>query len=112
MEVAITDDRPIFGQVSLIVKNKEKWWLIFELLETIAYDENLFAWELKSSNRFSIFDPCQLNYYHKGLDLYSVNNSTYVCFTVRLTSYEWFLPIADSQFELFLRVFFLTHYLM
>lgn len=86
--VALIDDQPIFGQVSYIVKNKEKWWLIIELLETVAYDENLFAWELKSSNRFSIFDPCELNYYHKGLDFYLVNNSTYVSFAVRLTSYE------------------------
>jgi hypothetical protein len=86
--VADRDDQPIFGQVTCIVKKKEKWWLVVDLLETVRYDEDLFAWELKTNEDFSLFDPCQLKYYHKGLDYYELNNSTYVSFTTRLTAYH------------------------
>lgn len=81
------DDQPIFAQLSYIVKNKEKWWLVFDLLKIVNYDENMFAWQLTSNDDFSVFDPYQLDFYHKGLDFYKVNNSTYVSFTARLTSY-------------------------
>ena len=82
------DEQPKFGQVSYIVKNKEKWWLIVDALKTVAYDENFFAWELRSNDDFSVFDPSQLDFYYKGLDFYRVNGSTYVSFTARLTSYH------------------------
>jgi len=81
------DDQPIFGQISFIVKNEEKWWLVVDLLKIVTYDENMFAWKLISNDDFSVVDPYQLDFYHKGLDFYEVNNSTYVSFTARLTSY-------------------------
>lgn len=86
--IADGDDRPIFGQVACIVRKKEKWWLIVDVLETVRYDEDYFAWELKSNDNIVLFDPSQMRYYHKGLDLYEVNNSTYVSFTTRLTAYH------------------------
>ncbi|CAF1538951.1 unnamed protein product [Adineta steineri] len=35
----------------------QKWWLLMDLLNTIAYNEDLFAWEIKSIDHYSIIDP-------------------------------------------------------
>ena len=88
IEMADIDDQPLFGQICYIVKRNEKWWLIVELLETIGFDDNLFAWQLKTTDRFSILDPYQVRYYHKGLDCYRVNHFTYVSFTSRPTRHH------------------------
>jgi hypothetical protein len=80
------NEQPVFAQIVFIIKVNEKWWLLVDLLNTIAYNEDLFAWEIKSIDRYSIINPCQLKYYYKGLDIYQVNNSSFVSFTARLTS--------------------------
>ncbi|CAF1508893.1 unnamed protein product [Adineta ricciae] len=80
-------EQPIFAQILFIMKMKEKWWLLADILNTISYDEDLFAWEVKSIDHYSMLDPCQLRYYYKGLDVYQVNNSSFVSFTNRLTLY-------------------------
>ncbi|CAF1512982.1 unnamed protein product [Adineta ricciae] len=82
------NEQPVFAQIVFIVKVEEKWWLLVDLLETVAYNEEYFAWEIKSSDRYSIIDPCRLKYYYKGLDIYEVNHSSFVSFTARLTPYE------------------------
>lgn len=86
--VSDLDDQPVFGQVVNIVRMKEKWWIIMDLLRTVGYDEHLFAWNLKSIEKFSLVDPCELRYFHKGLDFYALDNSTYVSFSTRLTAYR------------------------
>lgn len=80
-------EQPVFVQIISILKTNEKWWLLVDLLETSTYDENLFAWEIKSIDRYNILDPSCLKYYYKGLDIYELNNSTFVTFTARLTLY-------------------------
>jgi hypothetical protein len=81
------DEQPVFGQIFFILKTKEKWWLLVDTLETIAYDEKLFAWEIKSMDHLSIIDPDHLKYYYKGLDVYESNNASFVSFSARLTLY-------------------------
>lgn len=86
--IAVIDDQPLFAQLCFIVKRNGKWWLVVERLETIKFDDNLFAWQLNASGCFSILDPCELRIFYKGLDCYQANNSTYVSFTSRLTSHD------------------------
>ena len=80
-------EQPVFSQVAFILKMQEKWWLLIDLLEIVSYNEEFFAWEIKSINRYTTVDPYELKYFHKGLDVYKVNNSSFVSFTARLTSY-------------------------
>ncbi|CAF1058741.1 unnamed protein product [Adineta steineri] len=51
------NEQPIFAQVVFIIKIDQKWWLLMDLLNTIAYNEDLFAWEIKSIDHYSIIDP-------------------------------------------------------
>lgn len=82
------NEQPVFAQIVFIVKVNEKWWLLVDLLDTVAYSEEYFAWEIKSIDRYSIIDPYRLKYYYKGLDIYEVNHSSFVSLIARLTSYE------------------------
>jgi hypothetical protein len=81
-------EQPIFAQIIYILRRNEKWWLFVNILNTILYDEELFAWEIKSIHNYAILDPSELRYYYKGLDIYQVKNSSFVSFTSRLTSYQ------------------------
>lgn len=80
-------ETPRFVQVIRILKMNHKWWLLVDLLETICYNEDLCSWQLKSINNYSMLDPYGLKYYYKGLDIYELNNSSFVSFTARLTLY-------------------------
>ncbi|CAF1056583.1 unnamed protein product [Rotaria magnacalcarata] len=80
-----SDEQPLFGQIASILKKEEKWWLLMDKLETIVYDEQLFAWKLESINKFCVVDPYDLEYYHQGLDIYEINNASYVSFIGRFT---------------------------
>jgi hypothetical protein len=90
--VYITDllydtEQPIFIQLVFILKIEEKWWFVVDLLNTVSYDEELFGWQIKSIDSYCIIDPGELKYFYKGLDVYQVNNASFVSFTARLTSY-------------------------
>ncbi|CAF1430455.1 unnamed protein product [Adineta steineri] len=78
-------EQPIFAQVIMIIKKKEKWWLLADILNTICCDENLSAWQIQSTTRYSLIDSNDLTYYHKGLDIYIVNNLSFISFISRLT---------------------------
>ncbi|CAF3429711.1 unnamed protein product [Rotaria socialis] len=39
----------IFAQIIMILKKNEKWWLLVDILDTICYDEKLFAWQIQST---------------------------------------------------------------
>ncbi len=78
-------EAPLFVQVVNIIKLTHKWWLLVDILTNIGYDDKLCAWEIKSIDKFAILDPYSMKYYHKGLDIYEVDNATFVTFTARLT---------------------------
>jgi hypothetical protein len=78
-------EAPQFAQVINIIKLTHKWWLLVDILTTVGYDDKLCAWEIKSMDKFVILDPSSMKYYHKALDIYEVDNSTFVTFTARLT---------------------------
>ena len=82
-----TNEIPRFFQIVSILKMNYKWWLLVDMLETICYDEKLCAWEIKSIGDFSILDPDRLKYYYKGLDIYELDNSSFISFTARFTLY-------------------------
>jgi hypothetical protein len=65
----------------------EKWWLLVDILDTTLYCEKLCAWEVQTMGRYTMIDPNELKYFYKGLDIYVVNNLSFVSFTSRLTSY-------------------------
>jgi hypothetical protein len=88
IDLTKTTEQPIFVQITFIVKTNEKWWLLVDVLETLSYDENLFAWEVRSIDHFAILDPSRLKYYYKGLDIYELNNSSFISFTARLTLFQ------------------------
>jgi hypothetical protein len=76
---------PKFAQILYILKKSNKWWLLLDELQTMCYDEKICAWEIRSTNHFSMVDPNNLKYYYKGLDIYHINNSSFVTYTSRLT---------------------------
>jgi hypothetical protein len=78
-------EQPIFAQVVFILKMNEKWWLLVDILDTMSYNEKLFAWEIESIGRYSMIDPNELKYFYKGLDIYVVNNLSFVSLISRLT---------------------------
>jgi hypothetical protein len=82
-----TNETPRFFQVVNILRMNLKWWLLVDMLKTVCYDEKLCAWEIKSFDHFSVVDPYLLTYYYKGLDIYELNNSSFISFTARLTMY-------------------------
>ncbi|CAF1262315.1 unnamed protein product [Adineta ricciae] len=78
-------EQPSFAQIVFIVKMKEKWWLLVDMLDTMSYNEKLFSWQIQSMDHYSIIDPRELKYYYKGLDVYVVNDLSFVSFVSRLT---------------------------
>ena len=74
----MTHEQPIFAQIIFILKMSEKWWLLVDLLDTVAYSDKLCAWKIQSVDRYSIVDPNEMTYFHKGLDVYVVDNQSFV----------------------------------
>jgi hypothetical protein len=81
------DERPVLIQIFRILRMGQKWWLLVDMLETISYHNSLCAWEIRSTDAFSLIDPYTLKYWHKAMDVYELNNSSYVSFSARLTSW-------------------------
>ncbi|CAM4942781.1 unnamed protein product [Rotaria socialis] len=81
------NEAPGFIHVVNIIKKDQKWWLLVDILQTISYNDMLCAWEIKSTDNYSILDPHHLKYYAKGLDIYELNNSSFVSFNARFTFY-------------------------
>ncbi|CAF1441539.1 unnamed protein product [Adineta ricciae] len=87
ISLANLTEAPEFVQVINVIKLTHKWWLLVDVLTTVGYDDKLCAWEIRSMDQFRILDPYSMKYYLKGLDVYEIDNSTFVTFTARLTSY-------------------------
>ncbi|CAF3427803.1 unnamed protein product [Rotaria socialis] len=81
------NEAPGFIHVVNIIKKDQKWWLLVDILQTLSYNDMLCAWEIKSTDNYSILDPHHLKYYAKGLDIYELNNSSFVSFNARFTFY-------------------------
>ena len=86
IDLVDTNKTPRFVQIVRILRMNIKWWLLVDMLQTICYDEKLYAWEIRSVDSFSVLDPYCLKYYYKGLDVYELNNSSFISFTARLTT--------------------------
>lgn len=102
-------EQPIFIQLVFILKIEEKWWFVVDQLNTISYDEDLFAWQIKSIDNYCIIDPRELKYFYKGLDVYQVNNTSFVSFTARLTSYGWTRNACHAKDSIFVNLLSFFH---
>lgn len=83
-----TDDRPSFAQVTRILGVENLWILLIDLLETHSYSEDLCAWRITTNQNLSLIDPAQISYLHKGLDVYHVNQLSYISLTSKLTKWK------------------------
>jgi hypothetical protein len=82
------EERPIFAQVVRIVRAQCKWLLLVDRLITKSYHDDLCAWEIESIEDFSLVDPHEMKYFHKGLDVYEINRSSFVSLMKRLTNWH------------------------
>ncbi|CAF1447885.1 unnamed protein product [Adineta steineri] len=88
------NEQPIFGQIIRILKTNEKWWLLVDVLTTVGYDENLFAWEIKSTDHYVMLDPHNL----KSIPKVSKNSFENV---VNLLSYQKiFISISLIEYDI------------
>ena len=81
------DERPSFAQVVRIVRVKTDWIFILDRLRTNFYNGDLCAWEIETEEEFALLSPQQLKYFHKGLDVYVVDQSSYVSLSSRMTGW-------------------------
>jgi hypothetical protein len=82
------EEVPIFAEIRRILRLHNKWWLLVDRLRTKNYNESLCAWKLETTNDISILDPNELIFYHKGLDIYQIHNSSFVSLSNRMTRVE------------------------
>jgi hypothetical protein len=88
IELECPEERPVFVQIMRIVRAQTNWMLLVDRLRTKCYNDDLCAWQIETVEDFSLLDPLQLRYFHKGLDVYEINGSSYVCLTSRLTKWN------------------------
>jgi hypothetical protein len=81
-------DKPMFIQVIHIMRMSQKWWLLVDKLMTMHFHDLLCAWEVQTTNSYFILDPDELIYYHKALDVYELNNSSFVFLSSKITSWQ------------------------
>ncbi|CAF4841790.1 unnamed protein product, partial [Rotaria sp. Silwood2] len=80
------EEIPSFLHVIFILKIATDWLLIVEQLETVAFNESLWAYELEHTHLLSIKQPNELiHLLPKGLDIYQLNEKSYVNIFSRLT---------------------------
>lgn len=82
------EERPLFVQVLRIIRVQMQWMLFVDRLRIKRYDEDLCVWELETVEDLSLVHPRDLKYFHKGLDIYEVNQRTYVSLSSRLTNWS------------------------
>lgn len=79
------EEIPLFFQIIYILKLNHEWLFIVDYLNTESFISNLWSYKVSSCNRLQIISPDGLHFYHKGLDLYKVDNINVVNLTSRLT---------------------------
>jgi len=82
------EDKPMFMQIIRIVRMSQKWWLLVDKLMAMNYHDLLCAWEIQTTNSLLLLDPNNLTYHHKAMDVYEVNNSSFVFLSSKLTSWQ------------------------
>lgn len=82
------EERPLFAQIVRIVRVQTSWMLLVDHVRTKCYHDDLCAWEIETLDDFALVDPRRLKYFHKGLDVYEINRSSYVCIGSRLTNWD------------------------
>ncbi|CAF0944648.1 unnamed protein product [Didymodactylos carnosus] len=73
-QLAHVEEIPLFFQIAYIIKIQKKWMLIVDQLVTKQYDNSLCCWQLESHDSLELISPTDLEYYHKGLDIYEVKD--------------------------------------
>lgn len=86
------DERPLFAQIIRIVRIQKEWLLLMDRLQTVCYNDHLCAWKIETNEDLSLIDPQRLKYLHKGLDVYHVDQSSYVSLVSRLTDWTRNIP--------------------
>ncbi|CAF2034024.1 unnamed protein product [Rotaria magnacalcarata] len=79
------EEIPKFIQLVYILKLNEQWIFIVNFLNTDGFVSKLWSYQVSSHDCFGIILPNDLKYFHKGLDLYQVNNLHFVNLSSRLT---------------------------
>ncbi|CAF4094505.1 unnamed protein product [Rotaria magnacalcarata] len=81
------EEIPSFLHVIFILKIDNDWLLIVEQLQTVAFNESLWSYELEHTHLLSIKQPNQLiHVLPKGLDIYELNEKSFVNIFSRLTA--------------------------
>lgn len=79
------EEIPNFFQIIHILKLNQEWIFVVDFLNTEGFSTKLWSYKVSSYDRFDLVSPNNLKYYHKGLDLYKVDNCHVVNLTSRLT---------------------------
>ena len=70
------EEIPSFLHLVFIFKINDIWLLIVEQLETIAFNESLWSYELGHTNLFFVKQPNELIYIQpKGVDIYEIGKN-------------------------------------
>jgi hypothetical protein len=73
------EEIPSFLHLIFIFKTDNTWLLIVEQLQTVAFNESLWSFELEHTHLLSIKEPSEfIHILPKGLDIYKVNRKSYV----------------------------------
>ncbi|CAF3937425.1 unnamed protein product [Rotaria sp. Silwood1] len=84
-DLAHVEEIPLFFQIIYILKLNHQWLFIVDFLNTESFISKLWSYKVSSSGRLEIISPFDLQFYHKGLDLYEVNHIHVVNLASRLT---------------------------
>lgn len=80
------EEIPSFVRLIFIFKINGNWVLIVEQLQTIAFNESLWSYELEHTHLFFVKEPIELiRIQPKGVDIYEIGKKSYVNIFSRLT---------------------------
>lgn len=80
------EEIPSFLHLIFIFQVDNAWLLVVEELNTVAFNESLWSYEIEHTHLLSIKKPDELiRIVAKGLDIYEVNRKSYVNVLSRLT---------------------------
>ncbi|CAM4926220.1 unnamed protein product [Rotaria socialis] len=80
------EEIPSFLYMIFILKFADDWLLIVEQLNTVAFNESYWSYEVEHTHLLSINLPNELiHLLPKGLDIYELNEKSYVNIFSRLT---------------------------
>jgi len=80
------EEIPSFLHLLFIFKINNLWLFVVEQLQTVAFNESLWSYELERANLFSVKEPNELiDILPKGIDTYEIGKKSYVNVFSRLT---------------------------